>query len=104
MNSDDALVSACVPAPKVSGHVVRGYQMVFALVAPGAAGDDAFYAGLREQGSNAPVVFTTFKACYDAGDPARLKALTDLGADEDGNLLGDKAKSIDFTANCVRVD
>jgi hypothetical protein len=26
-----------------------------------------------------------------------------LGADEDGNLLSDKTKSIDLTANCVRV-
>jgi hypothetical protein len=29
--------------------------------------------------------------------------LKDLGADKDGNLLGDKTKSIGLWANCVRV-
>lgn len=99
----DAFVSTCVPAPKLSGHVVTGYGMVFALVAPGAADDDALYAELRQVGSNAPTVFKTFNACYDTMDSIYHEAPKDLGVDEDGNLLSDKTKSIELTATCVRI-
>ncbi len=104
MNHGDAFVSACLPAPKMSGQMRRGYEMVFSLVAPGAADDDALYAEWREHGSNDPAVFKTFKECYDASNIATPDKLApDLGVDEDGNLLSDKTKSIELTANCVRV-
>jgi hypothetical protein len=104
INRGDAFVSTCVPAPKTNGRVVKGYEMVFTLLAPGTVvQEDALYAKLREHGSNAATVFRTFKSCDDAIDTARLAALKDLGADKNGNLQGDKPKSIDLTANCVRV-
>jgi len=99
----DAFVSTCVPAPKLSGHVMTGYEMVFTVIAPGAAEDDAIYAELRQIGSGVPTVFTTFKACYDVVDTIYHKAPKDLGVDKDGHLLSDKTKSIELTANCVRV-
>jgi hypothetical protein len=99
----DVFVSACVPAPKINGHVVTGYEMVFALIAPGAEINDASHAELRQIGSNAPTVFKTFEACYDAIDTVYSKFPNDLGVDEDGNVLSDDTKSIQITGNCVRV-
>ncbi len=99
----DAFVSHCVPASKVSGHTLKGYKMVFALTAPGADDDDATYADLRESASQTARIFKTFNACYDAGDAAYSKTMKDLGADEDGNLLSDKTKSISLRATCVRI-
>ena len=103
VNPHDAFVSSCVPAPKTNGHALKGYQMVFALITPGAVEDDAVYAELREQGSSAATVFRTFKSCDDAIDTGYSATLKDLGADKDGNLLSDKTKSLDFRAKCVRV-
>jgi hypothetical protein len=103
LSGDDAFTSYCVPASKVSGHTLTGYKMVFALSAPGAAYDDNSYADLRENGSQNTIIFKTFKACYDGMDAAYSKTMKDLGADEDGDLLSDKTKSIDLTATCVRV-
>ena len=40
VNHDDAFMSYCVPASKVGGHTLKGYEMVLALSAPGAALDD----------------------------------------------------------------
>ena len=54
VESDDVLDSSCVPASKMSGHTLRGYEMVVALTAPGADFDDAVYADLRERGSQKP--------------------------------------------------
>jgi hypothetical protein len=103
VEGDDAFMPYCVPASKRSGHTLRGYVMVFSLSAPGAGDDDDVYADLRESGSQTATVFKTFKACYDAMDTAYSKTMKDLGADEDGSLLGDKTKSISLTATCVRV-
>lgn len=103
LDADDAFMSYCVPASKVVGHTLRGYQMVFAISAPGAASDDASYANLRESGSRTASVFKTFDACYDTIDITYSKLMKDLGVDEDGNLLSDKAKNIGLTASCVRV-
>jgi hypothetical protein len=103
VEGDDAFMSYCVPASKMSGHTLRGYVMVFALSPPGAADGDDVYTDLRESGSQTATVFKTFKACYDAMDTAYSKIMKDLGVDEDGNLLSDKTKSISLTASCVRV-
>jgi hypothetical protein len=100
---DDSFGSYCTPASKVSGHVSKGYQMVFTLTVPGADVDDNVYSDLRENGSRTATVFKTFRACDDALNTAYPKTLKDLGADEDGNLLSDKTKSIDLTATCVKV-
>ena len=43
VNRDDAFFSYCVPASKVSGHTLKGYEMVFALSPPGAAGATMIY-------------------------------------------------------------
>jgi hypothetical protein len=72
---------AC-PAPKTNGHALKGYEMVFTLIAPGAVEDDAAYAELREHGSSAATVFRTFKSCDDAMDTAYSATLKDLGADK----------------------
>ena len=93
----------CVPVSKVSGRTQKGYKMDFALTPPNAESDDTIYADLRDHASQAASVFKTFNACYDAVDAAYSKAMKDLGADEDGNLLSDKTKSIELTATCVRV-
>jgi hypothetical protein len=62
VNSNDAFVSDCVPASKMSGLTLKGYKMVFALTAPGADYYDAhIYADLRESGQTA-TVFKTFNA------------------------------------------
>jgi hypothetical protein len=102
VNPHDGFMSSCVPAPKTDGHALKGYQMVFTLVAPGGAEDDAVYAELRGHGTSTATVFRTFKSCNDAVDTAYSTTLKDLGADKHGNLLGDKTKSIDLTAKCVR--
>ena len=75
--------------------------MVFALTPPKS--DEKIYADLRDRGAQVVSVFKTFNACYDAMDAAYSKAMQDLGADKDGNLLSDKSMSIDLTATCVRV-
>jgi hypothetical protein len=103
VEDDEAFGSSCVPAFKMSGHILRGYEMVFALSAPGADSDDESYADLRESGSRTAAVFQTFKACYTAMDTAYFKIMKDLGVDEDGTLLSDKTKSISVMATCVRV-
>lgn len=100
---DDALDSACVPASKMSGVILRGYKMVLALSAPGATYDDNAYADLRESGSQTAALFKPFKACYGAMDSIYSKLSKDLGVDEDGNLLSDNTKSIRLTAICTRV-
>lgn len=100
---DEFFVSDCVPAPKVSGRAVKGYKMIFALTAPDAVEDENVYADLRDRGSQAATVFKTYDACNSTVDAAYSNAMKGLGADEDGNLLSDKTKSIDLTANCVRV-
>jgi hypothetical protein len=98
---DESFVVYCMPAPKVSGRAVKGYKMIFALIAPGA--DDNLYADLRESASQAVRLFKTFNTCYDAVDAAYSNTMKELGADEGGNLLSDKTKSISLTATCVRV-
>jgi hypothetical protein len=103
LSAGDVFVSDCVPASKMSGHSLRGYEMVVALSAPGAALDDNAYANLRENGSQTATVFKTFKACYDNMDTTYSKLMKDLGVNEDGTLLSDKTKSIALTANCVRI-
>jgi hypothetical protein len=103
VEGDDTFMSDCVPASKMSGHTLRGYEMVFALSAPGADYGDAAYADLRQRGSQTATVFKTFKSCYDAMDTAYSMLMKDLGVDEDGNLLNDKTKSISLTATCARV-
>lgn len=100
---DESFAAYCVPAPKVSGRAVKGYKMIFALTAPEAANDDNLYADLRESASQAARLFKAFNTCYDAVDAAYSNTLKELGADEDGNLLSDKTKSISLTATCVRV-
>ncbi|MGA9866829.1 MAG: hypothetical protein WBQ75_10370 [Acetobacteraceae bacterium] len=102
-NTDDLFVSYCMPTSKVSGHILKGYQMVLAISAPGAALDDVSYANLREDGHQTATMFRTFNACYDTIDATYSKLMKDLGVDEDGNLLSDKTKSISLMANCVRV-
>ncbi len=99
----DTFMSACLPAPKMHGHMARGYGMVFTLVTPRAADDDALYAEFRQHGSKTPTVFRTAKACYKAMDTVYLKIPKYLGVDVDGHVLGDRTKSIELTANCVRV-
>jgi hypothetical protein len=100
VNGHDAFVSDCVPAPKMSGFVLKGYKVVFALFAPGA-NLDGIYADLHDEGGKTATVFKTFNACYGAMDSAYSKTLKDLGADEDGNMLNDKTKSIGLKATCV---
>jgi hypothetical protein len=100
IDRDDAFTSDCVPASKVSGRALKGYEMVFALSALDGGSD--IYADLRQNGQIA-TVFKTFDACYDVMDTAYSKTMKDLGADADGNLLSDKTKSINLTATCVRV-
>ena len=102
VNGHDAFVSDCVPAPKMSGLILKGYKVVFALFAPGAD-FDGIYADLRDESGQTATVFKTFNACYGAMDTTYSKTLNDLGADEDGNLLNDKTKSIGLRATCVRV-
>jgi hypothetical protein len=100
---DESFATYCVPAPKVSGRSVKGYK-IFALTAPDAANDDNVYADLRGPGSSqTATVFKAYDACYSTMDAAYSNALKELGADEDGNLLSDKTKSITLTATCVRV-
>ena len=77
--------------------------MVFALTAPEADSDDTIYAELRDRGSQTAIVFKTFDACYATMDATYSKAMKDLGADENGTLLGDNTKSIGLTATCVRI-
>jgi hypothetical protein len=77
--------------------------MIFALTAPEAVNDAHVYADLRDRGSQTATVFKTYDACYSTMDATYSDALKELGADEDGNLLSDKTKSIDLTATCVRV-
>jgi hypothetical protein len=103
VNPDDAFSSYCVPAFKANGHAVKGYKMLFALSAAGADDDDNTYADLRDGSSRSARVFKTFKECWDAMDAAYYKAMNDLGAGKDGNLLSDKMKSINLAATCVRV-
>jgi hypothetical protein len=103
INSDDAFVSSCVPAPKVNGRSPKGYVIMFTLIAPGAMEDDALYATLSERNSKSATVFTKFRSCDEAIEPAHAMALTDLGTDKDGNLLSDKAVSIGLWATCVRI-
>ncbi len=104
LNTDDAFVSDCVTAPKVSGHTLQGYQAVFTILAPpGAAPDEASYADLRKRGSQTATVFKKFDACYDTAIATYSKIAKDLGIDEDGNLLSDKTKSISLWVNCVRI-
>ena len=100
---DESFATYCVPAPKVSGRSVKGYKMIFALTAPEAVNDAHVYADLRDRGSQTATVFKTYDACYSTMDATYSDALKELGADEDGNLLSDKTKSIDLTATCVRV-
>jgi hypothetical protein len=100
--SDDVLTSNCVPAPKVSKHAMTGYKMVLALSGPGADIEDDAYADLRASGSRIPVVFRTFKECYDETKVVYAKIPGDLGVDKDGNLLSDRGKSITMVAICVR--
>ncbi len=103
VEGNEVFGSFCVPAPKMSGHALAGYEMVFALSAPGAESGDEAFADLRESGSRTATVFQTFKACYTAMDSADFKIMKDLGVDEDGTLLSDKTKSISVMATCVRV-
>lgn len=100
-----SFMTYCVPAPKVSGRVLKGYKLIFALTTPeGESSADKVYADLRERGTQAAMVFKTFKACHDAMDaPLYSKMMKDLGANENGELLNDETKSIDLTANCVRI-
>jgi hypothetical protein len=110
VGSIDIPAPTCLPAPKPSGHTLRGYKMVFSLVPPNMLSPQAmldpkveveditFYAELRKPGFNSAAVFKTFAACDAAMDAADSKALKDLGATEDGTLLSDKDKSIDLTA------
>jgi hypothetical protein len=100
---DDAFTTYCVPAPPVSGRALKGYKIVFALAPLNADSDDNMYADLRDHGYQAASLFKTFNACSDATDVAYSEASKDLGVDENGTLLSDKTKSIDFTATCVRV-
>ncbi len=103
INSDDAFISSCVPAPKVNGRSPKGYVIMFTLIAPGAMEDDALYATLSERNSKTATVFTKFTSCDEAIEPAHAMALTDLGADKNGNLLSDKTISIGLWATCVRI-
>jgi hypothetical protein len=103
INADDAFTSYCVPAPKVSRHTLKGYQMVITISAPGAPPDDVSYGNLRESGSQTAAVFKTLDACYNTTDTIYSKLMKDLEVDGDGNLLSDKTKSITVMANCVRV-
>jgi hypothetical protein len=103
VGSHDAFVSTCLPAPKMDRRLAKGYEMMFTIVAPGALEDDALYAKLTDRRSKSATVFTTFKSCNEAIDPARAMALKEFGADKDGKLLSDKTKSIGLWANCVRV-
>jgi len=103
IEGDDAFMSYCVPAPKTSGHIIRGYKMVLALSAPGADYDDDAYADLRQSGAQTAAIFKTFRGCYDNIDPTYSKIENDLGVDGDGNLLSDKTKSVGVMATCVRV-
>ena len=103
LNTDENFMSYCVPASKVSGHPLKGYQMTFALSAPDTPSDDiAAYADLRGSASQTVTVFKTFDACFAAMDATYSKTMKGLGADEDGELLSDKTKAIGLTANCVR--
>jgi hypothetical protein len=103
INSNDAFVSSCVPAPKVNGRSPKGYVIMFTLIAPGAMEDDALYATLSERTSKTATIFSKFRSCDEAVEPAHAMALTDLGADKDGNLLSDKTISIGLWATCVRI-
>jgi hypothetical protein len=103
INSDDAFVSSCVPAPKVNRHSPKGYVIMFTLIAPGAMEDDALYATLSELNSKSATVFTKFSSCDEAIEPAHAMALTDLGADKNGSLLSDRTISIGLWATCVRI-
>src|SRR6516162_9626550 len=67
IDRDDAFTSDCVPASKVSGRALKGYEMVFALSALDGGSD--IYADLRQNGQIA-TVFKTFDACYDVMDTA----------------------------------
>jgi hypothetical protein len=103
INADDAFTSNCVPATEVSGHTLKGYQMVIAISAPGAPSNDVSYWNLRESGSQTATAFRTFDARHDTIDATYSRFMKDLEVDEDGNLLSDKTKSISLMANCVRV-
>jgi hypothetical protein len=103
VDPDGIFTTYCVPASKVSGRTLKGYNMVFTLTAPDADSDDNIYADLRDRGSQTASVFKTFNACYAAVDAAYSKAMKDLGADEDGTLLSDNTKNIGLTATCVRI-
>jgi hypothetical protein len=76
---------------------------MFTLIAPGAMEDDALYATLSELNSRSATVFTKFTSCDEAIEPALAMALTDLGADKNGNLLSDRTISIGLWATCVRI-
>ena len=103
INSNDAFVSSCVPAPKMNGRSPKGYVIMFTFIAPGAMEDDALYVTLSERNSKSATVFTKFRSCDEAIEPALAMALTDLGADKDGSLLSDKTISIRLWATCVRI-
>jgi hypothetical protein len=103
INAGDFFMSNCVPASNVSGHTLKGYEMVITIWAPGAPSDDVSNGNLREIGSQTAAVFKTFDACYDTIDTTYSKITKDLDVDENGNVLSDKTKSIDLMANCVRV-
>jgi hypothetical protein len=103
INSNDAFVSSCVPAPKMNGRSPKGYVIMFTFIAPGAMADGALYATLSERNSKSATVFAKFTYCDEAIEPAHAMALTDLGADKDGNLLSDKTISIGLWATCVRI-
>jgi hypothetical protein len=101
VSGDDPFTSTCVPAPKPTGRFVKGYRMTYTFAAPEA--DDYIYADLRVNGAKTVRVFKTFNECYSAMASVYPKTKTDLGVDDDGNLLNDKMLSIDIQANCVRV-
>lgn len=94
VDGNNAFTSYCVPAPKVSGRVVRGYKAIFALTPPGTDSDKNVYADLRISGTQTATVFKTFDACYDALDAAYSKAEKDLDTEKE---------DVNFVANCVRV-
>ena len=103
VDPNGVFMTYCVPAPKATGHAVKGYKMIFALTAPGAERDDNIYTDLRERGSQSATVFKTVNACHDAVDAAYSKAMKDLGADEGGTLLSVNTKDIDLTVTCLRI-
>jgi hypothetical protein len=102
INSDDAFVSSCVPAPKVNRRSPKGYLIMFTLIAPGAMEDDALYATLSERNSKSATVFTKFKSCDEAIEHAHAMADGSRNR-QDGNLLSDKTVSIGLWATCVGI-